>query len=126
MFGIEEAFRTETPAYAITETKFFGQPTEATAKLIFFQFWAGAVGTDSAGQHSECVAQLPNEHGDSAHHIAFVVKDTQQAVAHFAKFGIGVAQQGFYGDRSGMYTYMDSQEKLGVIFELLENFPQPR
>lgn len=126
LFGIEEAFRTETPAYAITETTFFGQPSEATAKLIFFDFGQAQLELIQPDGVPSVWRNYLNEHGDSAHHIAFVVKDTQQAVAHFAKFGIGVAQQGFYGDRSGMYTYMDSQAKLGVIFELLENFPQPR
>jgi hypothetical protein len=31
-----------------------------------------------------------------------------------------------YGDRSGVYTYMDSEAKLGIIIELLESFPTPR
>ena len=38
----------------------------------------------------------------------------------------GVAQQGLYGDRKGVYTYMDSEASLGVIFELLESFKEPR
>jgi methylmalonyl-CoA/ethylmalonyl-CoA epimerase len=67
-----------------------------------------------------------NAKGEGVHHIALQVQDTQHAVDHFAKHGIAVAQQGYYGDRSGMYTYIDSQASLGIIIELLENFGQPR
>ncbi|MEP6985757.1 MAG: VOC family protein, partial [Chloroflexota bacterium] len=66
-----------------------------------------------------------DEKGDSVHHIAFQV-DTPRAADHFAKHGIAIAQQGLYGDRRGIYTYMDSASKLGIIIELLESFKDPR
>ena len=33
-------------------------------------------------------------------------------------------QQGLFVDGSGMYTYVDSAPQLGVMVELLENFPK--
>ena len=33
-------------------------------------------------------------------------------------------QQGLFVDGSGMYTYVDSAAQLGVMVELLENFPK--
>lgn len=116
----------QTPGYAITETMFMGQPTEATAKLAFFDFGQLQLELIEPDPTPSVWRNYLNEKGNSGHHIAFRVQDTQKAVDHFAQFGIGVAQQGLYGDRSGMYTYMDSEAELGVIIELLESFGAPR
>lgn len=126
VLGLPAPFRVETPGYAVTETTFNGAPTEATAKLAFFDFGQAQLELIQPDSVPSVWRNYLNKHGDSAHHIAFRVQDTQTAVEHFAKFGIGVLQQGLYGDRRGMYTYMDSQAQLGVIFELLENFDQVR
>ena len=124
--GLPEPRLVTTPGYDITETTFMGQPTEATAKLAFFD--AGQVQFELI--EPDTIASVwrnyLNDKGISAHHIAFQVKDTDKAVEHFAQHGIGVAQQGLYGDRSGIYTYMDSEDKLGIIIELLESFAEPR
>ncbi len=61
-----------------------------------------------------------DEKGEGVHHIAFMVKGTDQVVARLEKKGIGLIQQGHY--TGGMYSYMDSEASLGVILELLENF----
>ena len=62
------------------------------------------------------------EHGEGAQHLAFNVPDTKAAVDFLAKFDIPVVQQGLYADASGMYTYLASEDKLGVMVELLENY----
>ncbi|MBZ0295518.1 MAG: VOC family protein [Anaerolineae bacterium] len=116
----------ETPGYEITETTFNGEPSEATAKLAFFDFGQAQLELIQPDQIPSVWRNYLNEKGDSAHHIAFQVKDSQRAVEHFAEHGIKVVQQGLYGDRSGMYTYMDSEKDLGIIIELLESFDKPR
>mgnify|MGYP005839661831 CR=1 FL=1 len=126
VLGLPEPRWVETPGVEITETTFKGEPTEARAKLAFFDFGQAQLELIQPDHVPSVWRNYLNDKGDSAHHIAFRVQDTQKAVEHFAKHGIGVLQQGLYGDRSGMYTYMDSEASLGVIFELLENFSQPR
>jgi catechol 2,3-dioxygenase-like lactoylglutathione lyase family enzyme len=126
VLGLPEPSQQETPGYKITEATFRGQPTEATAKLAFFDFGQAQLELIQPDHIPSVWRNYLNEKGESAHHLAFRVQDTGQAVAHFAKHGIGVAQQGYYGDRSGMYTYMDSEASLGIIIELLENFDRPR
>ena len=116
----------QTPGYNITEATFNGEPTEATAKLAFFDFGQAQLELIEPDQIPSVWRNDLNASGDSAHHIAFRVQNTERAVEHFATHGIGVSQQGYYGDRSGMYTYMNSRASLGVVFELLENFDQPR
>jgi methylmalonyl-CoA/ethylmalonyl-CoA epimerase len=126
VLGLPEPSQQETPAFQITEATFKGDPTEATAKLAFFDFGQAQLELIEPDQILSVWRNDLNAKGEGAHHIAFQVRKTQDAVDHFAKHGIGVAQQGYYGDRSGMYTYIDSQASLGVIIELLENFDQPR
>ena len=116
----------QTPGYHITEMTFMGQPSEATAKLAFFP--AGQVQLEliEPDETPSVWRNYLNDKGVSAHHIAFQVRDSQKAIDHFAKFGIGVAQQGLYSDRSGVYTYMNTEPQLGIIIELLESFGAPR
>ncbi len=115
----------QTPGYEITETTFMGQPSEATAKLAFFNFGQVQLELIQPDQKPSVWRNYLNEKGDSVHHIAFQV-DTNRAVEHFDKYGINIAQQGLYGDRRGIYTYMDSESKMGIIIELLESFKEPR
>jgi methylmalonyl-CoA/ethylmalonyl-CoA epimerase len=123
---LPEPFRVETPGYDVTETTFNGHPTEARAKLAFFDFGQVQLELIQPDSVPSVWRNYLDEKGDSAHHIAFRVQNTQKAVEHFAKHGINVLQQGLYGDRRGMYTYMNSVASLGVIFELLENYDQPK
>lgn len=115
-----------TPGYAQVETTYNGQRCDGTAKLAFMNFGQITIELIEPDETPSVWRDWLEEHGEGAQHIAFPVKDTQVAVEHFAKFGIPVAQWGYYGDRSGMYTYMDSQAQLGTTIELLENFPSPR
>jgi catechol 2,3-dioxygenase-like lactoylglutathione lyase family enzyme len=126
VLGLPAPSQQETPGRDITEATFRGQPTGATAKLAFFDFGQAQLELIQPDPTPSVWRDYLNAKGDSAHHIAFRVADTERAVAHFARHGIGVAQQGLYGDRSGMYTYLDSEGQLGIILELLENFDKPR
>ena len=103
-----------------------GKPSEATAQLAFFDFGQVQVELIEPDQTPSVWRNYLNDKGDSAHHVAFQVQDSQKVIDHFARHGIGVAQKGLYEDRGGMYTYMDSEASLGVIFELLETFREHR
>ncbi len=111
-----------TPGYEQVKTTFRGQPSEATAKLAFFD--AGQVQLEliQPDEKPSVWREFLESHGEGAHHVAFRVANTQRAVDHLAQYGITVSQQGLYTDHSGIYTYMDSQEMLGTTLELLENF----
>jgi 4-hydroxyphenylpyruvate dioxygenase-like putative hemolysin len=61
-----------------------------------------------------------DEKGEGVHHIAFMVEGTDEVVARLETQGVSLVQQGYY--TGGMYSYLDSAAKLGVILELLENF----
>lgn len=122
VLNLPEPSTQQTPGHKITEATFKGEPTEATAKLAFFDFGQAQLELIQPDQIPSVWRNDLNAFGDGTHHIAFKVESTQKAVAHFAQHGIEMIQQGYYGDRSGMYTYMNSRAALGVVIELLENF----
>jgi methylmalonyl-CoA/ethylmalonyl-CoA epimerase len=120
VFGVPKPEFIVTDEQEIAHTRYRGEPTDARAKLAFFEMGQVTleliepIGGPSTWQ--ECL----DERGEGVHHIAFFVKDTDQVVASLEQNDIAVIQQGDY--TGGRYTYMDSASALGVILELLENF----
>lgn len=111
-----------TPGYDVSKTTYKSAPSDATAKLAFFDFGQLQLELIEPDEQPSVWRDYLDEHGESVHHIAFMVKDTESAVKHLQKHGIEVLQQGLYADGSGMYTYVDSAPALGVMVELLQNF----
>ncbi len=104
------------------DSTYNGQLSSATAKLAFMNFGQVTIELIQPDEQPSVWRDYLNTRGEGAQHIAFQVADTKQVVAHFAEQGIAVAQQGLYSDKSGMYTYMASDEALGTTIELLESF----
>ena len=122
VLGLVPSWRETTQGYAVTKATYHGQPSEATAKLAFFSAGQVQIELIEPDEKPSTWREFLDRNGDGAHHIAFQVANTQRAVDYLAQFGISVVQQGLYTDGSGLYTYMDSQQQLGTIIELLENF----
>ncbi len=99
-----------------------GQLSDATAKLAFMDFGQITIELIQPDEKPSVWRDFLDTRGEGAQHIAFQIADTKKVVAHFAENGIAVAQQGLYSDKSGMYTYMASDEALGTTIELLESF----
>jgi methylmalonyl-CoA/ethylmalonyl-CoA epimerase len=111
-----------TAGHEITKATYHGEPTEAKAKIVSWQF--GNVQfelLEPLGGPSEWKDAL-DRNGVGVHHIAFKVKGSNDVAASFGQFGIKVSQQGFFTPPTGMYTYLDTEDKLGTTVELLEFF----
>lgn len=112
-----------TPGYDVVKTTYHGAPSDATAKLAFFNVGQMQLELIEPDERASVWRDHLDAHGDSGHHIAFHVADTGRAVNYLLnEHGIAVTQQGYYGDLSGMYTYMGCEAMLGISVELLENF----
>jgi methylmalonyl-CoA/ethylmalonyl-CoA epimerase len=111
-----------TLGYDHAKTTFHGQPSEATAKLAFFDTGQVKIELIEPDEKPSVWRDFLEQHGTGVHHIAFGVKDTAAATKHLVQFGIDVCQQGLYSDGSGLYTYVDSAPVLGMMIELLESF----
>ena len=120
IFGFERPGVIITDEYEQAKTNYRGQPSFARAKLAFFNFGQVQIELiEPIGEPSTWKEALDAQ-GESVHHIAFQVKGSDQGVQYLSATGAPLVQQGQY--TGGMYSYIDSKEKLGVVLELLENF----
>ena len=101
-----------------------GERTHAQAKLAFFNL--GQVTLELIeplpGGGGSVWQEVLDAKGEGVHHIAFNIQGTDTVTDYLAEHDIPVIQQGDY--TGGMYTYVDSEPVLGVMLELLENFPK--
>lgn len=128
IFGITIPEVHVTDGYADTQATYFGDPTEAKARIYHWHF--GNVGFEllqPLGPESVWQDWL-DEHGPSVHHVAFRVTDTDGVGHEFTQHGYPITQQGFFtgrfpnGGHTGVYTYLDTEKDLGTTIELLENY----
>ena len=103
------------------QTKYLGEPSEARAKLAFFH----------VGENVDIELIEPDKNpasiwrhdldanGEGFHHIAFVVKGMKEKIEVCGKQGFKLVQTGEY--TGGRYAYIDANEKLKLVLELLEN-----
>jgi len=101
-----------------------GQPSEARAKLAFFK----------AGENLNIELIEPDKdpnstwrhdldaNGEGFHHIAFVINGMKEKIEICGKQGFKLLQTGEYP--GGRYAYIDANEKLKLVLELLENDPR--
>ena len=108
-----------TDGFDVAQTEYEGQVSPARAKLAFFNL--GQVDLEliePIDGPSTWKDQL-DQHGDSLHHIAFVIGGMQEKVAYLNTKGIPLIQRGEY--TGGRYAYLDGSDPLGIVLELLEN-----
>jgi catechol 2,3-dioxygenase-like lactoylglutathione lyase family enzyme len=122
LFGVDVPPIVETAGHAIAKTTVNGEPSEATAKLAFFNAGQLQFELIQPDDKPSVWREHLDKHGEGVHHIAFKVDNTGEAMGYLAEHGIEMKQQGLYTDGSGMYSYMDSAPVLGVMIELLESF----
>jgi methylmalonyl-CoA/ethylmalonyl-CoA epimerase len=120
VFGMPAPEIIVTDGQEIAHTRYRGEPTDARAKLAFFDMGQVTLELIEPLGGPSTWQEFLDERGEGVHHVAFFVKDTDQAVAFLEQNDITVVQQGDYD--GGRYTYADSVSELGVILELLENF----
>jgi catechol 2,3-dioxygenase-like lactoylglutathione lyase family enzyme len=120
VFGLPKPDIIITDPPEIAKTKYKGEPTNAQAKLAFFDMGQVSLELIEPIGGPSTWQEFLDEAGEGVHHIAFRIKGTEQVTAFLAEKGIDVTQQGHY--TGGMYTYMNSAPVLGTILELLEDF----
>jgi len=116
----------EVPHISVAEghesrpTVFRGNPSNATARLAFFQLDNITIELIEPLEGSSTWREFLEEHGPGIHHIAFNVDNMEHSVQLFGEVGIKEVQHGGWG--TGEYAYMDASGSLELIIELLENY----
>lgn len=116
----------EPPKPSITDTRdktnatYHGRPTDARAKLAFFELDNLQLELiEPVGEPSTWHDYL-KANGPGIHHIAFEIKDMDQKLDLLEKHGFKTIQRGDY--TGGRYAYAEATKQLGTVIELLENY----
>jgi 4-hydroxyphenylpyruvate dioxygenase-like putative hemolysin len=60
-----------------------------------------------------------NKNGEGIHHIAFNIKGMKEIIGKLERNGMPLIQKGEY--KGGRYAYIDANDTLKTVLELLEN-----
>lgn len=119
-FGVEKPQWFWTAGYEEAHTEFCGQPSQARAKLAFFDMGSVQLELIEPDENPSTWREFLDKHGEGVHHIAFVIKDMDGKIKKLEQNGMSLIQRGDYD--GGRYAYIDTLEQLKVLIELLENF----
>ncbi len=121
LLGMEpQPIRTTRPGNEV-KVLFRGKPSNARAKLAFFNAGETVIeliqplGGDSSWQ------QFLDKNGEGVQHLGFQVTDLEKTVQSLEKQGYPILHRGRYDSEDGDYVYMDTAAKLGVTVELLHS-----
>ncbi len=118
--GIDNPRRSVTDAEPLAQTKYMGQPTQARAKLAFYNVGPNLqIELIEPDHHPSTWRHDLDKNGEGFHHIAFVIKGMKEKIAVLKANGMQLLQTGEY--EGGRYAYMDANDSLKLVMELLEN-----
>ncbi|MBY0146988.1 VOC family protein [Neobacillus niacini] len=118
-------FCIDKPEWSLTDqleraqTEFEGNPTEARAKLAFFDMGSLQLELIEPDHYPSTWRKHLDEHGEGPHHIAFFVKGMNEKMELMGRNQMPLLQKGEY--TGGRYAYIDTFKDLKIILELLEN-----
>lgn len=119
LFGIEVPNVIVTDTLDKAQTQYRGSATEGRAKLAFFNMGSLQLELIEPDEHPSTWREFLDTNGEGVHHIAFQVKGMKDNIDFLASKGMPLIQKGEY--TGGRYAYIDSNESLKVMLELLEN-----
>jgi hypothetical protein len=102
------------------QTLYLGVPSEARSKLAFLHVGDNVdIELIEPDNNPSVWRRDLDANGEGFHHIAFVVKGMKDKIRLCGKQGRKLLQTGEY--LGGRYAYIDANEKLKLMLELLEN-----
>ena len=118
-FGVEKPEAQLTDGYDKSEAQYKGKPSDARAKLAFFDFGSLQVELIEPDDHPSTWREYLEENGEGIHHIAFSIKGMKEKVNVLGEKGFQLDQKGEYP--GGRYAYINTRDTLKTMIELLEN-----
>ena len=119
LLGVDKPRAIVTAGREEAHTEYRGAPSDATAKLCFFDLGQVTIELiEPDGKPSTWQDHL-DKHGEGVHHIAFQITDMESRLKALGSNGMETIQRGDF--TGGRYAYVDSSAKLGVELELLES-----
>jgi methylmalonyl-CoA/ethylmalonyl-CoA epimerase len=107
---------------------YHGQPSEYKVRIALSYLGPMRIELIELGEgtHSDArdtvYADHVREHGYGVHHLGILVEDMEAALAEAAAAGVAMLQDGsgFGRDGDGHYAYLDTEDEIGVMLELIE------
>jgi hypothetical protein len=119
-FGVDKPSWFLTDGYDKTQAEYLGKPSNAKAKLAFFNVGPTlTIELIEPDMEPSTLRDDLNKNGEGVHHIAFGVKGMKEKIEICERNGMPLLQKGEY--TGGRYAYLDSIAQLKTLIELLEN-----
>lgn len=120
LLGVEKPPVIVTGTYEEAKTEYLGEPSKARAKLAFFNIGPSIqLELIEPDKEPSTWRHDLDAFGEGVHHIAFVIKGMKEKIELLRRNNMPLLQKGEY--TGGRYAYIDANEQLKVILELLEN-----
>ncbi len=110
---------TESEGYEKTHATYRGSPLHGRIYQVCFNFENIELEliqpiSDTPSYWKECLDQ----NGPGIHHISFAVKNMEECIADCESLGLSMTQKGDFP--GGSYAYLDAQDSMHIVLELLE------
>lgn len=106
----------------VKEMSYHGEPAVHSNRLALSYFGTSRIELIEVQDGDSVYRDHINKHGYGVQHLGFLVDDMDEALNQAKEAGFAMLQDGsgFGLDGDGHYAYLDSEEKFGVMIELIE------
>lgn len=115
----------QRPLLAIS--RYYGKEVDNALRIALSHFGPTRIELIEVKSGPSLQEDFIQEHGYGVQHLGILVDDMEAALEEARSKGFEVIQEGsgFGPDGDGHYAYLDTQEKFGITYELIER-PQRR
>jgi hypothetical protein len=106
----------------VKEMSYHGEPSEYKMRIALSYLGPLRIELIELGEGNTVYADFVKAHGYGVHHFGILVEDMEAALADAQAAGIAMLQDGagFGRDGDGHYAYLDTEDEIGVMLELIE------
>jgi methylmalonyl-CoA/ethylmalonyl-CoA epimerase len=106
----------------VKEMSYRGEPAEYSMRLALSYLGPLRIELIELGEGDTVYADHVREHGFGVHHLGILVDDMRTALNEAEAAGLTMTQDGagFGRDGDGHYAYLNTEETIGVVLELIE------
>jgi methylmalonyl-CoA/ethylmalonyl-CoA epimerase len=106
----------------VKRMSYHGQPSEYKMRIALSYLGPLRIELIELGEGDTVYADYVREHGYGVHHFGILVEDMEAALAEAEAAGMAMVQDGagFGRDGDGHYAYLDTEDEIGVMLELIE------
>lgn len=121
-FGVEVPPVVHSGEAEKVRAEYNGEPSDATCLMMFFNLGTVQLELIQPDNKPSVWRDDLNLRGEGPHHIAFQVRDSKDKAKELEAAGFALRMMGDYGDNSGCFHYINTNNALKMTIELLESY----